>query len=321
MFPLLSSSQMRNLLEIWGWRVSFICLVWNVIAFIYDYVYEGCYEKNVDRCFNYLSGYADNSTTRLSHLVFYPKGKVYTFVWMVNSRQHCLIVEVQDHEGTGKGVIYKRLGYLVTWHLSRTPFLYILLYTSLCNVEGWSTTLFHTYMIPSTSIVSYIYLPVIQRSAIRMSVGTFDTTVISSTKTEARNLNAIDASAAQRDDLSPATFPTTKPKNRQFHLLRLRLIVSPLQTLLLHPEMTHLQHLSLLLHPKTVRKVAQSRIYINDYSTRSYLEKQCCIKMNIFYILLSKIINLGWVLCGSYKPTKRNAIQIKLEVGDAVIKD
>ena len=45
----------------------------------------------------------------------------------------------------------------------------------------------------------------------RMSVGTSDTTVISSTKTEARNLNAIDASAAQRDDSSPA------PKNRQHH--------------------------------------------------------------------------------------------------------
>ena len=42
-----------------------------------------------------------------------------------------------------------------------------------------------------------------------MSVGTSDTTVISSTKTEARNLNAIDASAAPRDDSLPA------PKNRQ----------------------------------------------------------------------------------------------------------
>ena len=49
-----------------------------------------------------------------------------------------------------------------------------------------------------------------------MSVGTSDTTVISSTKTEAHNLNAIDASAALRDDLSPATIPTTTPKNRQF---------------------------------------------------------------------------------------------------------
>ena len=47
-----------------------------------------------------------------------------------------------------------------------------------------------------------------------MSVGTSDTTVISSTKTEAGNLNAIDASAAQRDDSSPATINTTTPKNR-----------------------------------------------------------------------------------------------------------
>ena len=41
-----------------------------------------------------------------------------------------------------------------------------------------------------------------------MSYGTSDTTVISSPNPEARNLNAIDASAAQRDDTSPA------PKNR-----------------------------------------------------------------------------------------------------------
>ena len=50
-----------------------------------------------------------------------------------------------------------------------------------------------------------------------MSVGTSDTTVISPLKTEARNLNAIDASAAPRDDGSPATIPTTTPKNR--HIL------------------------------------------------------------------------------------------------------
>ena len=52
-----------------------------------------------------------------------------------------------------------------------------------------------------------------------MSGGASDTAAISSVKTEARNLNAIDASAAQRDDSSPATFPTTTPKNRQFHQL------------------------------------------------------------------------------------------------------
>ena len=48
-----------------------------------------------------------------------------------------------------------------------------------------------------------------------MSYGTSDTTVISSTKTVARNLNAIDASAASREESSPATFPTTTPKNRR----------------------------------------------------------------------------------------------------------
>ena len=49
---------------------------------------------------------------------------------------------------------------------------------------------------------------------IRMSIGTSDTTVISSTKTEARNLDAIDASAASRDESSPATYSyyhTQKP--------------------------------------------------------------------------------------------------------------
>ena len=36
---------------------SFIRLVRNVIVFFYDYVYEGFYENNVDRRFNYISGY------------------------------------------------------------------------------------------------------------------------------------------------------------------------------------------------------------------------------------------------------------------------
>ena len=46
-----------------------------MIVFFYGYVYEGYYGNNVDRCFNYLSGYADNSTTRLSHLVSHPEGE------------------------------------------------------------------------------------------------------------------------------------------------------------------------------------------------------------------------------------------------------
>ena len=47
-----------------------------------------------------------------------------------------------------------------------------------------------------------------------MSVGTSGTTVISSSNPEAHNLNAIDASAAQRDDGPPATILTTTPKSR-----------------------------------------------------------------------------------------------------------
>ena len=49
-----------------------------------------------------------------------------------------------------------------------------------------------------------------------MSYGTSDTTVISSTKTEAHNHNATNASVATRDDLSPVTFHTTTPENRRF---------------------------------------------------------------------------------------------------------
>ena len=76
-----------------------------------------------------------------------------------------------------------------------------------------------------------------------MSYGTSDTTVILSTKTEARNLNAIDASAASRDDSSPATFPTTTtPENRQCSPLlnpRNGLILSPVR------QVTILQSLAL----------------------------------------------------------------------------
>ena len=45
-----------------------------------------------------------------------------------------------------------------------------------------------------------------------MSVGTSDSSVISSPKSEAHNLSAINASAASRGDGSPATVPTTSPK-------------------------------------------------------------------------------------------------------------
>ena len=52
-----------------------------------------------------------------------------------------------------------------------------------------------------------------------MSRGTSDSTVISSPKPEARNLNTTIASAALRDDGSLATIPTTTPKNRQIQML------------------------------------------------------------------------------------------------------
>ena len=48
-----------------------------------------------------------------------------------------------------------------------------------------------------------------------MSYGTSDSTIISSTKIEAHNLNTIDASAAQQDDGSPATIPAYTSENRQ----------------------------------------------------------------------------------------------------------
>ena len=67
--------------------------------------------------------------------------------------------------------------------------------------------------------MSYIYLLVILRSDIRKSYGTSDTTVISSTKTEARNLNAIDASAAQRDGSYPVPIPPNTAGNRHLGVL------------------------------------------------------------------------------------------------------
>ena len=51
-----------------------------------------------------------------------------------------------------------------------------------------------------------------------MSYGTSDTTVISSTKTEAHNLNTTIDSAASRDDSSPAIVPTITPENRQINI-------------------------------------------------------------------------------------------------------
>ena len=48
-----------------------------------------------------------------------------------------------------------------------------------------------------------------------MPVGTSDTTVISSTKTEVHNLNTTITSAAQRDDSSPTNPQGNPTENRQ----------------------------------------------------------------------------------------------------------
>ena len=54
-----------------------------------------------------------------------------------------------------------------------------------------------------------------------MSYGTSDTIVISSTKTEAHNLNITIASAALQDDLSPANLSENTAENSQFpHFFR-----------------------------------------------------------------------------------------------------
>ena len=74
----------------------------------------------------------------------------------------------------------------------------------------------HSVIIPSTVLRVISVLLVITRSYIRMSVGTSDSTVISPIKTGAHNLNATNASAAPRDDVSPATVHTNTPKNRHF---------------------------------------------------------------------------------------------------------
>ena len=52
-----------------------------------------------------------------------------------------------------------------------------------------------------------------------MTYGTSDTTVISPITTDAHNPNTTNASAAPRDDVSPATVPAHIPKNRQITIL------------------------------------------------------------------------------------------------------
>ena len=93
--------------------VSFICLVRNVLVLFYGYVCEGYYENDVDRCFNYLSGYADNSTTRLSHLVSHPEGEPMPLSeW--STRDNAVGLSRLKIMRRWERERYKRLGYLVT---------------------------------------------------------------------------------------------------------------------------------------------------------------------------------------------------------------
>ena len=95
----------------------------------------------------------------------------------------------------------------------------------LSKAGGWSTTLFHLDIIPSTVLRVISVLLVITRSYIRMSYGTSDSTVISPITTEAHNLNTVNASAASRDDVSPANVHAHTPKNCRLQMLYNRLLM------------------------------------------------------------------------------------------------
>ena len=69
--------------------------------FFYGYVYGDYYECNVNGCFTYLGGYGDN-TLHILAILYFILWRAHAFVRMVNPRQHCWVVEVQDHEDVGK---------------------------------------------------------------------------------------------------------------------------------------------------------------------------------------------------------------------------
>ena len=60
--------------------VSFICLVRNAIMFFYGYVYGNDYNKNMDRCFNYLGGYRDNAPRDLIFSSFIPRATLHFYL-------------------------------------------------------------------------------------------------------------------------------------------------------------------------------------------------------------------------------------------------
>ena len=67
----------------------------------------------MDRCFDYLSGYADNSTTRLTYLMFHPEGRSTPLSeWSTRDNTVGLLrLKIMRRWERER---YKRLGYLVT---------------------------------------------------------------------------------------------------------------------------------------------------------------------------------------------------------------
>ena len=61
----------------------------------------------MDRCFTYLSGYADNGIARSSLLTFHPEGKLTPLPVMVKLKQHCLVVEAKIMRTWEKVRIFK----------------------------------------------------------------------------------------------------------------------------------------------------------------------------------------------------------------------
>ena len=93
---------------------SFICLVRNVIVFFHGYAYEGYYENNVDRCFNYQSGYEDNDTVWSGLLGFHPGGGKVMPLPEWSTRDNAIGLSRLKIMRRWERERYKRLGYLVT---------------------------------------------------------------------------------------------------------------------------------------------------------------------------------------------------------------
>ena len=102
------------------------------------------------------------------------------------------------------------LDYLLAGHLSLVP---IPPYIFLCNVKGRGTGISLPHRNTLNRTLRYVLSAIIARPYIRMPIGTSDTTVISSIKPRAHNLNPTSASAPLRDGPSPANLCATAAEN------------------------------------------------------------------------------------------------------------